>query len=384
MPTVRINVKPEILSWVQAQIEIDDLRSAIRDNFIKWLHGEKEPTLNQIEEFSKATHIPLGYFFLNAPPQEDNSFIEYRTVDSIQLSKPSRDLLDTIDEMERIQDWMKEYLFDQSMDNLDFVGLHDETVSIESMVMSIRDTLKIEKDWYTESKDTWDSFKRIRTKMEAIGIVVMMNGVVGSNTHRSLNIDEFRAFTMIDKLAPLIFINAHDTDCGRLFSLVHELAHIWYGENSLFNDKYLESQNSIERKCNAIAAEIIVPNDIFVQEWKRINDELQLKIRKLAHDFKCGMTVIARRALDNNFISQKTYKELADTARMIYFQNKENSGPGGDYYNTALSRIDKRFLLAINDSAYQGKTSFSEVYRLTNTTRKTFENIIDRARGTAS
>lgn len=386
MSTVRIEVKPEIFSWVESQIDVDNLREALKENFYKWIRGEKRPTLRQIEALSQATHIPLGYFFLSKPPVENHSFIEFRTIDSEELVKPSRDLIDTINEMERVQDWMKDYLQDQSFDDFDYVGSVNKKDSIEDVVNRIRKRLGIPVDWYKNRKDSWDSFKYLRGRMETTGIIVMMNGVVGTNNHRPLNINEFRAFAMVDKLAPLVFVNAHDSGCGRLFSLVHEMAHIWYGVNSLFNDRYCVGNSKvIERNCNAIAAEIIVPNTAFVSKWNACEiRDTEEKIRKVAGDFNCGMTVITRRALDNGFIDLDTYRILTDKARIIYEEAKTKSGNGGSFYNTALSRIDKRFLLALNDSAYEGKTAFTDVYRLTNTTRKTFEGMVEKVRGNAS
>ncbi len=307
----------------------------MKENFKKWIAGEKDPTFKQIQAFSKATHIPLGYFFLNEPPVEKNELIEYRTIDSVELEKPSRNLIDTIHEMV---------------------------------------------DWYKDSKNSDESFKLIRKKLENAGVIVMMNGVVGANTKRKLNIDEFRAFTLIDEYAPLIFINATDSNNGRLFSLLHELAHIWYGQNSLFNDKYgVNNSKKIEVNCNAIAAEIILPNDIFIKSWNSNQfEDTYDKIQRFSKKFHCSMIVVARRALDNEFINRDEYQKIVEIAKKMYSKNKRK-GSGGNYYNTALSRLDHRFLFALSNSAYAGETAFTDAYRLTNTNRKTFDTLIEQA-----
>ena len=383
MSTVRVKVKPEVFYWVQSQVNMENLKQSLKDKFGQWLIGEQDPTFRQIEDLSRATHIPLGYFFLNAPPVENNELIEFRTVDSLELANPSRDLIDTINDMEKIQDWMKDYLKEQSFERLSYVGSQKENSNISHVADNIREILEIQKDWYKESADAWSSFKIIREKLQNIGVIVMMNGIVGSNTHRVLNIDEFRAFTLVDELAPLIFINAQDSYSARLFSLFHEVVHVWYGTNSLFNDKYcILNQN--ERKCNNIAAELIIPNDLFIKSWELAEGEDKQEIIKgISNEFKCGMTVVARRALDNGFISPDEYKEFADIARQLFYEKKRTGKSGGNYYNTALTRIDKRLLIALNNSAYEGKTAFTDVYRLTKTTRTTFENLITKSIGAA-
>lgn len=384
MSTVRIKIEPAILEWVQNQVNIDNIKQSLKVNFLKWLSGEKEPTFRQLEDLSKVTHIPLGYFFLDTPPIEDKTLIEFRTIDSVELLNPSRDLLDTITEMENLQTWMANHLEQDGFEKLMYVGAMKKNDTVEEVASDIRDKLSLTINWFEEFDNAWDSFKGIRTKLETIGIIVMMNGIVGANTHRALNIDEFRAFTLVDDIAPLIFINSNDSNGGRLFSLLHEITHIWYGINSLFNDNSTGKSNikELEVKCNAIAAELLVPNSVFVRKWKRsVSNNIVDNVKELSRFFNCGTTIIARRAFDNGFITKNEYIEIARSAIESFKLSKSNIKSGGDYYNTALTRIDKRVLNAMYDSAYGGRASFTEVFRLTHTSRKTFDSLVQKSRG---
>ena len=109
MAAVKVNIQPEIIRWALSQVQEEKLVEKLMENIVQWLNGTKDPTFNQIEDFSKKANIPLGYFFLQTPPVEQLDLLEFRTVDSVQLANPSRNLIDTIHEMERIQDWMKDY-----------------------------------------------------------------------------------------------------------------------------------------------------------------------------------------------------------------------------------------------------------------------------------
>ena len=109
MPAISVSIQPEITSWVLGQAREEQLGTKLMNNIKQWLDGTKTPTFNQIEDINRKANIPLGYFFLQTPPVEQLQLIQYRTIDSDELAHPSRNLIDTIHEMESVQAWMKEY-----------------------------------------------------------------------------------------------------------------------------------------------------------------------------------------------------------------------------------------------------------------------------------
>ncbi len=378
MASVKVHIAPNMLEWILQQTQNVKLSDKVAGYLQSWVNGEKEPTFSQIEQVSKNTGIPLGYFFLKEPPKEDLSIIEYRTVDSIELDHPSRNLIDTLYDMKQIQNWMRDTILSDEDAPLIFVGSLKNESSAEAFANKVRDILELDKEWYTRVKSVEESFKYLREKISSAGVIVMMNGVVRNNTHRVLSIDEFRAFTLVDAYAPLIFINSRDSANGKVFSLLHEFTHICIGEPSLFNAQE-NSSNLVSNKetlCNAVAAELLVPQEVFCELWEsRISDEWERIVEYLAKTFKCSTTVIARRAYDNDFIDLEQYRRVAEKAK--YFSKKKN-GSGGNFYNTAGSRIDHHFLEALADSVKVGKTAPTEAFQLTNTNYATFTNLVDR------
>lgn len=382
MRSVMVDVAPVIIDWVMQNTSSVNIDDGIISNLVKWKNGEKKPTFNQVESVSKATRIPLGYFFLASPPMESFPILQYRTLDSIFTGNPSRDLVDTINDMESIQEWMREYMIDCGYDKLRFAGSCRHEKDKRAVVRKFLETLDIAADWHKEVSAKIDAFKFFRRKLEELGILVMMSGIVGNHTRRSLNIEEFRAFTLYDDYAPLIFINANDSQGAKLFSLLHEAAHIWLGTSSFYNDRYgnADGVNEVEVLCNAIAAEILVPSGFFEAEWdKQSNQQLGKKIQLVANTFNCGVVVIARKALDNRLISQGDYQIIVDDAIAQFYSRRKSSD--GNYYTTTAIRIDNRFIVALDSSIREGKTQFTDAYRLTNTNRRTFSNLVEEVRG---
>ena len=280
--------------------------------------------------------------------------------------------------MEAVQEWMVNYRKESNYDTINVIGSLKNIMDINIIIDTIRRDLGLDIEWYKECGNISEAFNKIRGLLEECGIIVMMNGIVGKNTHRALDVNEFRAFAMVNEWAPLIFINGADSAGGRLFSLFHEIVHLWIGENDLYNDRRYSATGikPIEVTCNAVAGELMVPKVIFLEKWNNsTNDDIHEKIKELARIFRCSSSVIARRALDNAKIDKNVYNQVIADAIEAYIRVKQEKGSGGDYYRTARSKLDGVFVRALCESVNSGRTSFTEAYRLTNTTSKTFSEV---------
>lgn len=385
MASIIVNVEQSILKWVLAQTKEERLGEKLLVSVKDWLDGKKKPTFRQVEELSRKSNIPLGYFFLQQPPSEHIPLLEYRTVDSVKISNPSRDLIDTIKDMGAVQGWMADYRKERGFEQVKVAGSLKGKNKPESIARKMREDLGIKASWYQDLNDSRQSFRFFRNKLEENAVLVMMNGVVRQNTHRPLNSNEFRAFAMSDKWAPLIFINANDSHGARLFSLLHEAVHIWMGENDLYNDRHetVSHDKGLEALCNAAAAEILVPIEDLKKMWEEtsnVYDDEEQIVSQLAKIFCCGETVIARRALEQKFISKSVYQTISARAIQNYQKLAEKKS-GGSYYNTKLSRLDRMFVHAIAESVMTGRVTYTEAYRLTATNDKTFPEMLRRMEG---
>lgn len=379
---VPVSVSPDILCWVKQQVS-PDVDASILDLLNQWILKKKVPKSNEVLKVSNATKIPFGYFFLKYPPKEECALIHCRTIDSVSVNTPSRELIDTYNIMTNAQNLMSEYNEEiLELSPLPFVGRFDINSSVEDVVTDIRQNLQVNAAWFKKFSKVNDAFNFLKNKISNIGILVMQNGVVGNNNNRKLNLDEFRAFTLIDKYAPLIFINSNDSVNGKIFSLIHELAHIEIGENNLFNDDFSDMVVSRQEKfCNAIAAEFLVPKKIFIEQWSKIAENLEIKFSELAGFFKCSTLVVARRALDFGFISSQIYNEISTQSKAEFEKSKKlkkYSKPRGNCYNTLQSRWDKNFIMALDNSTKNGETRYVDAYRIVGLKGETFHELVER------
>ena len=381
MTKIYVDIKPSIMQWIAKQIDEKIINEEMLNNIRAWLSGTKKPTFRQIEALSKKTNIPLGYFFLQKPVEEKITMLEYRTIDSLQLQNPSRELIDTIHQMEAIQDWMREYRKNEGYEKNIYVASLKNENSIQRIACVMRNDLGLSTDWYKNFKDIRLAFNHIRQILADNGMVILMNGCVGQNTHRKLNLSEFRAFAMVDDFAPLIFINSKDSLAGKLFSLLHEAVHIWLGRNDLFNS-FTGGEKPEEILCNAVAGELLVPAENFLHYWKLSEArDASEKVDEVTKRFCCSKIVVARKALDNHKISRSDYNSIVQQTIDEFLASKKEKKSGGDFYKNLASKLDNGLIKALVYSIKSGKTSYTEAYQLTATNSKTFSELTEALGG---
>lgn len=239
-------VNKEILAWA-IESSGNDVAS-LKKKFPKiegWLTEPSQIPIGKIQELSKMLNVPFGYFFLNDIPHEEVPLANYRTIDNEHYHQLSRELIDTIYEMERKQEFVRRSRIEDGFDSLPFIGRFNQNDDSMVIANDIREILGLSIDWNEKAEYPYNF---LRNSLNQAGILVFKNGIVRANTHRNLNLEEFRAFVLIDEYAPLIFINAKDSLTAQLFSLCHELAHIWLGEPELLNTYNQDIQNDPENK----------------------------------------------------------------------------------------------------------------------------------------
>ncbi len=304
----RVDVKPELFRWARERARLD--AAALAERFPKYEQresGKAQPTLKQLEQVARKTMTPFGYFFLPEPPEEKLPIPDFRTLRDQPMGRPSPNLIETIYAMQRRQDWMRDYLLDAGADPLDFVG----SVTLQSSPLDaarrIRETFGLADGWAQEQATWTAALLGLRRAAETAGILVMINGVVENNSHRRLDPEEFRGFVLCDRYASLIFLNGSDYKSAQMFTLAHELAHLWLGRDGVFNLPELQPGNSeIERFCNRVAAEVLIPEEELRRCWPIVSKQPE-PYQALARKFKVSPLVGARRALDLGFIERSRF-----------------------------------------------------------------------------
>ena len=352
-------INPEILRWARerAGLSIEELAKKINiknsKKILLWENGEEKPTFLQARKLAKVLYIPFGYLYLDKVPKEELPIPDLRTIKDKQHNEFGPEIYNFISEIQLKQDWYRDYLIEQGAEPLEIAEKYslDTPYKIIAKDITNRLNLTIEDRQKYNKKEF---LKIIINKSEEIGIWVMKSGIVGNNTHLPLKVSDFRGFAIYDNIAPIVFLNTRDAVAAQIFTLIHELAHIWIGKSGISNISLETSTKEIHEKteklCNDVAAEVLVPEDILKSKWKDLK-----KIDELISFFHVSGVVIARRAVDLNLLKWEEFLEFYNKEKIKWEKYQQSKQSGGNINNTLPLRYGTHFTKTLLSAAINGQ-----------------------------
>lgn len=372
----RIAVSPRILRWARERAGLDV--AALEGKFphlADWEAEAIQPTMKQLESFANAVRVPFGFLFLPEPPEMPLPFADFRKIESRRPQGISPELMDTIQQMQRRQAWLREERLDAGIKPLGFVGSTKLSDDPEAIGREIRRVVGLNDGWARAVPSWTTAVGKLRDAIESLGVMAVVNGVVGNNAHRKLDVGEFRGFALCDPYAPLIFINGADAKSAQMFTLAHELAHLWLGESgeglSGFQDLRPDG-HKVERFCDKAAAEFLVPATEIRNAWPKVG-HTETPFEKLARRFKVSPVVIGRRAMDLRLVDRGEFFSFYEDYTRQERYTKQRSTGGGDFYKTQNTRLGRLFASHVIRAAKEGRIGFKEAYDLSGLNGGTFQ-----------
>lgn len=362
--TIRYEVKRDVLIWAikESQKSMNDIELKF-SKINEWISGDSVPTMKQIESLANFLKIPFGYMFLATPPKTNVMKVEFRSIDN-KLPEVSKNLKDTLSEMDRNQSWMSELRQELGWDKLDIIKNFDikgnDKATIVEIAKLAKKLLGLEEEWYLNHSTNEKAYNYLRAKLEDAGILVMQNGVVGFDTHRKLELNEFRAFMLYDDYAPLIFVNGTDSTAGKIFSLMHEFVHILYQQDDIISESSRVEIKANERKINQIAAEILIPQEIIKAKWIELENKDELaRIDTISKMLKVSSYAVAVKLSEMRMIADNIVAVTASRS-----QNIRRSTSGGDFYKNYYAKMSSNFLKSVVSQAESGNLSYTYAFKL--------------------
>jgi Zn-dependent peptidase ImmA (M78 family)/transcriptional regulator with XRE-family HTH domain len=367
-------VTAQVVRWARERARMGAEKVATKlkrkpEDISAWETGKAFPTMRQAERLAEILHIPLGYLFLPAPPEEKLPLPDFRTIGSAIARQASAELMDLLNDVIGKQQWYREFLLQAGREPQEFVGSFSLNDSAARIATSISTALRIDHDLRKVCNTPDEFLRKIIRNAEVLGILVMRSGVVAGHTRRPLSVEEFRGFAISDPIAPLVFVNAKDSQHAQIFTFVHELAHIWIGASGISDENLkrpsLGGDSDIERICNATAAEVLVPQADFLRTWLADRDTTE-NMRSVVTRYRVSSLVALRRAYDLHKISWDEYLRRYKAEESRFRNQKVAQKKGGDFFNNLFARNSEALTAVLVRGAIEGRVLYRDAAYLLN------------------
>ncbi len=301
-------VEPKMLRWTRENAGYDMSAAAQRlgvgeTKIREWESGTGHPTMAQLRNLGEFYKFPIAIFYLVDPPEDATKIKDFRRLPKGQRAAFSPKLRYLIRQTRYRQEWLREYREANDYSEIEFVGSQTARVSPGTLGKSIRAILGMsideQKSWLNAEYALSGWIRRV----ERIGICVFQSS--------GIEVEEMRGFALPDSIAPVVMINGKDSRAARIFTLLHEVAHIALGRAGISNMVPGDNgeDQKIELLCNAAAAEALVPTDDFTVRISEPEDvTTNAAIRELSVYYRVSEEVIVRKMFDLDLVTRKFYE----------------------------------------------------------------------------
>lgn len=322
MRTNEAFITPSVLEWAIKRAGVS--AESIHKKAEQWVSGKARPTFKQAVDIAKTLQIPFGYLWLKEPPKEQEIIPDLRTIGNGGLAQIPLELKTVVNDVKQKQEWFKEYAKTNGILKCEAIGRFKGSDDTQEIADDVTARLEIQ-DLVGSGCDKDRMLKNLIEKIEKLGILVMRNSILRGNTKKKLNLDTFRGFAIFDEFAPLIFINTNDSKAGQIFTLMHEVAHLWIGQSGI-SDSDIRENNKIELACNEIAAKILIPKTKIQKAFREFDDDRWLEC--IADRFSVSTLAVLNRLRSLSLLALRRYQELynAELERLSRIPKTRPSG----------------------------------------------------------
>lgn len=396
MANARVN--GDVLRWAREKAGLSHEEAAARapigrkkgmepaDRLAAMERGEEAVSHSCLRNLAKLYRRPLVTFYLAKPPAPDTAIPDFRTLADAPIHEVSPNLDALLRRLRARQQEVREIRADDGAVPLPFIGRFNLQTAPSVIAADIRDEIDLNLAAQRRFPDRDAFFRGLRRKLEDIGIFVQLFGDLGSHHSRILP-EEFRGLVLLDDLAPFIVINPNDAAAAFLFTLLHEVAHIWIGEGGISNSSPFESgaaANATEQLCNKVAAEFLVPGGPILADWRALAPELTVgqKVQALASSWRVSRAMMARRLRELRQITEDDWWRLYRGYQQEWRAQRERlqeqeGGPG--WYLLATRKIGNGLINTVLGALDNGTVTYTEASRILGVKSKNFSGLRERA-----
>lgn len=377
--SLRIEVKPEVFKWLRTSAgwTIEDTSKRLKTNVetIKAFEsGEKAPTLRQLNELSQAFKRPLATFLLSKPIKEKPLPKDYRMLPgkknifdkkTIVVLRKARSLQEIGNELSRNIDY-------QTKPKVERRKISENP---EIIADNYRKVFGLTGEKQRKFKTPYELFSSLRDILEDMNILVFQF---------SMPVEDARGFVLTDEFPNIIVVNTKDSIEARLFSLMHEFAHILLGETVIdLPNISITTRNEIESWCNEFASSFLLPKEISISLFDSKSDILTetKTINSFSRRYNVSKAMILFNMFKLNYITKMDYETVLERYKPKEIEKKEKKKGGGiPSDRRCLSEVGTKFVSIVANNYDKNHITYTDALNYLSIRSKNFDKVLAMAR----
>lgn len=320
---------------------------------------------------------PFAALYLDSPPRDFDLIRDFRQLPGGTVAEYSYALTMLMREMQDRQDWVRGIRQELGLKPLGFVKSASVRSNPIKVANELREALGVrdgdERSWPTMNfaLNAWVD------RTESIGVFVCQTSV-----HGALHVEDARGFAIVDEYAPFVFVNPKDSIGARIFTLAHELVHVWIGTSGVSGEHFDAWSDSdtgrIESFCNRVASHVVLPASSFERCLAGLpaRTDIVLQIESVAQQFKISRDVVAIRLLDRGDLTEDQYRILHQQYVDDWKAQQEKRRSGGNYYVNHVRALSKSLVRLVGDVYSRGRITAAEASGLLNAKVEKLSNLM--------
>jgi Zn-dependent peptidase ImmA (M78 family)/DNA-binding XRE family transcriptional regulator len=379
--SVKVEVSPEVFCWLQessgwtAEEVAKRLKTSVEA--IRAIgRGERQPSLRQLKELSKAYRRPLASFFLSEPLFEPPLPKDYRMLPE-RKDVFDKKTLYAIRKARYLQKIIKELsvnIKNSTNPTVERVSPDDDP---ENLAYKYRELFNLSEERQIQFKTPYKLFHYMRDNLEDMNIIVFQF---------SMPVKDARGFALTDRTPNIIVINTQDTIEARLFTLMHEVGHILLGETVIdIPDATVKSYNKVEQWCNTFSSRFLLPRGLAINLFKKYRNQLTetQTLGSLKYRYKVSKAMLLYNMFKLGFITQEKYEETLDRYKPKepeIEENKKKQRGGIPQDKRCLFELGNKFVSIVAHNYDNRHITYADALTYLSVKSRNFEKVLAKAR----
>ena len=379
--TIEVEVNPKVFRWLRESSgwSVEELSKRLNTSagIIEGFEsGKRKPTLRQLNELSQAFKRPLAAFLLSVPIKEKPHPKDYRMLPdkvdvfdrkTILVLRKARSLQEIGRELSHNIDY-------KTKAKIEGVKVSDNPLDIAE---KYRKMFELTEEKQRKFKTPYELFNYLRDILEDMNILVFQF---------SMPMEDARGFVLVDEAPAVVVVSTKDTIEARLFSLMHEFAHILLGESVIdIPDLSLATRNKTEIWCNEFSSSFLLPRglakSLFESKWDVLTDTKTLGT--LSRRYKVSKAMLLFNMFKLRYVSKAIYQEVLERPSLQKLQiEKKGKKKGGGIPSDkkCLSEVGNKFVSLVANNYDKKQITYADALNYLSIKSKNFDKVLAKAK----